>query len=58
LITRAPLRWSQLVTMDREAYGDVHLMVATNVLGRGLDVEAIRWVINYDAPLKVVVAER
>jgi len=44
--------------MDREAYGDVHLMVATNVLGRGLDVEAIRWVINYDAPLKVVVAER
>jgi hypothetical protein len=33
--------------------GDVHLMVATQVLGRGLDVRTIQWVIIFDMPSSV-----
>jgi superfamily II DNA/RNA helicase len=34
--------------------GDCHLIVATQVLGRGLDIAEIRWVINLDMPMKLV----
>jgi hypothetical protein len=34
--------------------GDCDVLVATSVLGRGLDVRSIRWVINFDSPFKVV----
>merc|ERR1719215_1483404 len=34
--------------------GDLHLLVATQVLGRGLDINTIRYVINFDMPRKLV----
>ena len=31
--------------------GDVRILVSTNLLGRGIDIPDIAWVINYDMPL-------
>ena len=40
----------RLDAMDRFRYGDVQVMVATDVAARGLDIEHITHVVNYDVP--------
>ena len=36
--------------LDRFAAGDVNIIVATDVLARGIDVDQVDYVVNYDAP--------
>lgn len=40
----------RLLALDRFRYGDVQVLVATDIAARGIDVEEISHVINYDVP--------
>ncbi len=39
-------------TMEMFRRGEIHILVATDVAGRGIDVEGITHVINYDLPME------
>ena len=32
--------------------GDIRILVSTNLLGRGIDIPDISWVVNYDMPVQ------
>ncbi|MBI3323311.1 MAG: DEAD/DEAH box helicase [Candidatus Omnitrophica bacterium] len=40
----------RLLALDRFRYGDVQVLVATDIAARGIDVDEISHVINYDVP--------
>ena len=38
--------------MDMFRRGEIHILVATDVAGRGIDIDGITHIINYDAPME------
>jgi late competence protein required for DNA uptake (superfamily II DNA/RNA helicase) len=43
------LQFSRMAVLDSFRSGQAHLLVATDVAARGLDIKSIKTVINYDA---------
>ncbi len=47
------LQYSRMAVLDGFRAGKHHVLVATDVAARGLDIKTLRTVVNYDAPKEI-----
>ncbi|PWJ58923.1 ATP-dependent RNA helicase RhlE [Dyadobacter jejuensis] len=44
---------NRFIALEQFRSGDIHVMIATDVSARGIDIEAVDFVVNYDLPEQV-----